>query len=110
MSRDDLSADVTTPTSDVSGESSTGGPMANPDSRESTNDEPGSLVAPTGAATNLERAGLIACEMCGEDDWLYVSTIEECTGTQRKITTVLRCRPCADRTEEEDVRWAERAL
>lgn len=52
----------------------------------------------------------MGCDTCGSDDWLYVSTTEECTGTERKITTVLRCRPCADRSEEEDARWAERAL
>ena len=42
--------------------SSTGGPMANPDSRESTNEPAGSLVAPTGAATDLERAEQIGSE------------------------------------------------
>lgn len=56
------------------------------------------------------RAGQMGCETCGSDDWIYVRTSDECSGTERTIVTVLRCRPCADRTEEEDQRWAERAL
>lgn len=56
MSRRDLLAGAATATEGVSGESSTGGPMANPDSRESTNEPAVPLVAPLGAATDLGRA------------------------------------------------------